>query len=636
MKGEYLNNIKKIIADDINLQAEISVLVYGVEKDIARQIPLTQYINDCITDPQKNDINAYSESNINFDMVLDEVVRDTDDANIDKLINCLSTLKRKNDNISRVWNYISDRKIKQPIERQEFPYEYKLMLVNLDQTHQQKAIDKLYTQIKEIKEFNGATYYTVLDEIEVFIKDKKIKGKLEISPLKVNPNIFIDYVNKAGDNYKKYEVETDSNELDSYLTSLLPDKLQYSKFPEIIKDDKKYNFNSLVKGIEENIDNEKITVSNCGSILEFYKYFCTSRPLPKKMSSSVVSQIYSQLSSSANKKSEADGFFDIFVLYLTYGNNVTFDEDKVPFIAERLDCYSKYGDMLINCINWNYPYLNKILNYMTVSHLGNDIQIVNTLKQFENIRTKINVSDEQLINQLDKFIENAKQSININNIQDIVPAKLYDVTTKVENQLTKLINDTALTVLKTISESDLYAQRNNSTTYYWHIVSNTFISHDIIQELPNNLLEFGLHLLKDVAFDQQSVPLYDYFSSIIDRIDKQKNPSIVTDIRNTFCNGQHNMSVQKFKLLEPWLREQGDLINRSEVAEKIIRPIISDAECRKIILNNQDFYAKVINNCNNSANNLRNTIAEMIKTSHDVTIIAFAKSIGVDINNKEK
>ena len=71
------------------LQRQISALVYGIDIEHARQIPLTKYIENCVAAENGYDINEYSESNKQFDTVLDEVIRNIDDTAIDNAVNCL-------------------------------------------------------------------------------------------------------------------------------------------------------------------------------------------------------------------------------------------------------------------------------------------------------------------------------------------------------------------------------------------------------------------------------------------------------------------------------------------------------------------------------------------------------------------
>ena len=119
LSGDYLSDISTIIKNDILLQRQMSALVYGIDIEHARQIPLTKYIESCIAADKDYDINEYSESNKQFDTVLDEVIRNVDDTAIDNSVNCLYNLKRTNNTINRIWNYLSNKKIESKLQEQK-------------------------------------------------------------------------------------------------------------------------------------------------------------------------------------------------------------------------------------------------------------------------------------------------------------------------------------------------------------------------------------------------------------------------------------------------------------------------------------------------------------------------------------
>ena len=174
LSGDYLKGIQTIINNDLQTQREIAALVYGVDVEHARQIPLKKYIEGCINGDEDHDINQYAESNKQFDIVLDEVTKEMDNALIDKIIHCLHSLTRKNDNILHIWQRIAQIKLKEPISKQEFPVEYQKLLLHLDTATQNHVIAQLYKKIVRFTDFNGGDYFKTLDEIEWFIADNNL------------------------------------------------------------------------------------------------------------------------------------------------------------------------------------------------------------------------------------------------------------------------------------------------------------------------------------------------------------------------------------------------------------------------------------------------------------------------------
>ena len=199
LSGDYLNGIQTIINNDLQTQREIAALVYGVDVEDARQIPLKKYIEGCINGEEDHDINQYAETNKQFDTVLEEVIQCMDNALIDKIIHCLHKLTRKSDVILRVWQRIAQLKLKESIEKQVFPVEYQELLLHLDTESQNHVIAQLYKKIVRFNDFNGGDYFKTLDAIDRFIAQNKLACDFTslIEAKTVKPNTFIDYIQAA-------------------------------------------------------------------------------------------------------------------------------------------------------------------------------------------------------------------------------------------------------------------------------------------------------------------------------------------------------------------------------------------------------------------------------------------------------
>ena len=93
--------------------------------------------------------------------------------------------------------------------------------------------------------------------------------------------------------------------------------------------------------------------------------------------------------------------------------------------------------------------------------------------------------------------------------------------------------------------------------------------------LPSNISDFGKKILQDIGNGTQTLPLPEEYSMIIDKIDKRTTYSIISKIRNDFCNGQTNIDIENisyedlcamgiFKTIEE------TLINYKEIKDEII------------------------------------------------------------------
>lgn len=137
--------------------------------------------------------------------------------------------------------------------------------------------------------------------------------------------------------------------------------------------------------------------------------------------------------------------------------------------------------------------------------------------------------------------------------------------------------------------------------------------------------------MKDIASGSQSFPLPEIYQSIINKLDKHNTKATIKDIKNSFCNGTATMNKSKFLFFKDWFKLQGDMITEraGSVADKIIKPIISDSDCRNQILLDMNFYIQIINQDKEESNDLIKIIETIVLKSEDTHLMEFAKKIGI-------
>ena len=644
LSGDYLNGIQTIINNDLQTQREIAALVYGVDVEHARQIPLKKYIEGCINDEGNHDINQYAESNRQFDTVLDEVVKSMDNSLVDKVIHCLHKLIRKNDNILHIWQRIAQIKLKESINKQEFPVEHREILLHLDKDSQNHVIAQLYKEIIQFNDFNGADYFKTLDEIEKFIAQNKLPCDFVslIETKEVEPKTFIDYIRTANNTddayrnnattkaYEYYQIETNSDALDNYLANLLPDNFNHADIVKTLKDNSTYTFPTLLQKITDCIKGKDVNKDNVGAIFATYRLLASDeeRPLSAMLDLSNINQLYSELESDG-RNIEESGYYDLVAMLLAHARPVSSVEDKeIKCVAEIIDYYANHGELLILSVNGNNSLLNTTLRYMVNHKLGYKLSLAEILPQFENIKNRISVEETDFIEHLSKWDKDLDKQITKDTIKNIIPnASFYDLTTRISNTLTNHINKIAIEALSEVNTDTLYNQKANHSSYYWFVATKYLL--DKIESLPDNLTEFGKKILTDIASGAQDFnSLPTCFKNIIEKLDTRKIKSTITDIRNEFCNGTKTITFIKFQFFEPWFRLHGNLKDRKgDVINKIVKPVITDTACQALILQNKDFYIDLINAAGDDAYELKQNLRNLVDKSSDAQFIEFVDII---------
>jgi len=636
LSGDYLGNkISKILQNDEILQRNISALTYGILPNDAEQIPISKYIERCLMSESGYDINKYS-SHKHFLSVLKDKVLDAD-IPPDDLIKGLAALENKfeegnKEAVVTLWNDIAQKKIQIPLIKLEFDETFKTLLTHIDSKYQQDIVNFLCYNFQTHKEFHGKLYYHATNNLRTFFK--KISAENDINnfivDIEKSPEIFIDYVSVAKENYTTYKLRANPEKLDEYLANLIPAKLEGIGILDYLVKDKLYNFDKTLKKIEDIIKNDTqlqiLNADNFKIVLDTYKILTDKKPLPVQLNSNQCSIIWNSLVSKPNTKE----FQEILLIQSVHGVNcgIVFNEDQLKIVSENTDYYACYGDLLLINLSWNIAALNQVLKYMTENKLGQSMTIENVLPKYFEIKSKIDVTEVVLIEQLDRWNESLT-TINRSNIQSIIPnALFFKFSTTIKNTLTNYLNKTIIEALSDVSVDLLYQQRTNLASY-WYVVIANLLETEFLEPLPDNLTEVGKKLLNDIASGNQSVPnKTDLFAKLITKINKKETGSLIKDIRDAFCNSRYMINPQLFVYFEAWFDQQGDLLLRShDVVHKILEPVISNNDCLNIMISKTDYYTEIINKAGDDATGIIKKINEIIKTNKDDRLIKFADKI---------
>lgn len=557
LSGSYLLNTNSIIDNSIQFQSEMAALVYGVAVEHAQQIPLTKYIENCINKGHGYDINQYAESNVHFDMVLKYVVENMDTASVDKIIHCLNKLRRESTSVHSIWKYLFLKKLGAPIEKQEFSMEYKALLLHLDSDMQNIIISRLYQEILHFTDFKGAYYFNALYEMDQFIKENGLSCDFRsiIQEKEVIPSTFIEFVQAANKEQivfsdhddtimcDGYRIKTNSESLDNYLAEL---KFNYIDVLRAIKKNSSYEFPKLLNVVTNLVKEQRVNKDNAGVIFASYRILAPMEemPLGATLKPTLINQIHLELESDG-KDIQHSGYYDFVAMKLAHNQPVSLiNGGEVKYVADVIDCYINYGDLLVQSLSSNNQLLKDLLKYMIENHLGFKISFPSIFRYFDEIRRKIEVTEEAL---LENLCEWDSKSINKGNIKICIPnASFYEVTTRIDTPLSKHINQVAVEVLSERSAKLLYSQRMDSSNYW-----NVAIVHllKVMDSLPDNLVEFCKEVFWDIALGRQEPDqLPDYLKSMISKLDSRIESAVI-DIKNSFVRGINPSILLNFSSL---------------------------------------------------------------------------------------
>ncbi|MBN2893093.1 MAG: hypothetical protein JXL97_14585 [Bacteroidales bacterium] len=523
--------------------------------------------------------------------------------------------------------------LKNEISSLVFSDSHKALLLNADNTYKIKFSKYLYNSYLNQKEFNGTSFFSAMEAFENFIKTNNLKISLSdfIVSKNVLPEIFIDYVSQSKSRFSDFKIICDNKNLNDYLIGLLEEGLPNMDFIGYLINDETYNFTTLQEKIESMISGNKLTVTNFPELIKTYKLISKSKPLPTQLTTTQVQTLISGI-----KEESKASYYDLIAMGLVNQQiNTAYSEGLDEEVAQVIEYYMTYGKLLLLSKDWGSDLLRKTVKAMTIKSLGTEMQILEVLPFFEEIRTAISITPESLLEELSLWDESIP-NIKFDNIEAQIPKfNFYKYSTETKNKLTEHINKVAIEKLKTIPETDLYAQRNTAT-HYWLNCAAILIENNTIKTLPDNLTDFSKSILVEIASGVQPIPAT---NSILDRIIKKASKSklqpTIKKICDEFCNKTKAINPSLFV----YFAENFDFINKmtsrsGDITRNILNDVFSNPTCSKLILDNSSGYIKKINEAGDDAEDLKSKIYQMLQNNPTDELINFASAIGVK-NEKE-
>jgi len=660
LENTYLKNIEDIFYNDDNLQNYISALTFNVEVEKASQVLLIRDLELTLRGEENSlNINEFA-NNINFIDILEEVVKGSELV-LDKAIQVLSKINKENlqgENINlrleKIWDILAKKQIEQEINKLSFSKNHNLLLLNISNRMKNELIKDLLNKLHSFKEFNGKAYFEALKTLDDFIKENNVNFDLQksLKQKNVESEIFLDYLSIAGENYKTYKVSTDFEKLDSFIANKIPDEIENIHLIDLSNILEECNFNNTRDKIENIISSNKLTENNFYQISTIYKSISEEKPLNKIVSMPNLYKLIEKVTE------DNEGFEDLVALRIKYANQYNYtncsvqhqqwkdklsnilnstDEDIVKEVAEQIEYYISYGDLLLLATKWKKTLLKEVCKDLVYNRYGTKrMDIKESLKNFEKIKNTLEINIEDLLKSFDRWTKFAKEEINKDNIQEVITDyEFYKYSTTISLDLTKHLNKVIKEFINNQEQETLINEWNDDDSYIWNSLY-ILMENEKIKTLPKNIFGAIKKILVQISKSEINIPEDDsIWKFFIEKIDKNKITPTIKDIRDYFIR-ENNIDCGLFRFFELLFREVGNLNEKAgDVTRTILTNIISDDNCLNMIIENQNFYAEIINKADVDAENFKDIVSNKLNNTDDNSELEeFAKKINVS-NTKE-
>lgn len=621
---EFLKGLSYVYADDEDFQKYITALSYQIDPKNALEIAYRKQLKESLVNNNPELLIEISKTNV-FAQIVFAVLNELE--NYDNPILVLDKLdgesKINEIEIQSIWDNIYYKQIKNSQTQFTYNDSQKLLLKHISIVKSKTYLNKILKELRSNKEFDAIEFSNIIDSLNKFLEGERIDIDLNkiidgLQPKSVSAESLINLIALKEDNFYNYKLESNDNDVNTYLISLDIEKLRNIKFlPKLLS---KYKLDGFKEELEIKIQANKSSGFSTLNILYSRLKEIAEKPINIGLTDA---EIYSIFTSTPTNE---EFYYDLVCMrisklnkfnasYIQYFANVLSSEDDTMSekIAERIEFYINFDDLLINCKEYSGQplYINVIKKLINKNHGDSRLAIKKVLVEFENIVKSTKIETDKFLNKLDYWSHNDFAEIDV----PTFPNSLYESCNTTDNRLTKKL-------LKVAGDYFL-----SFTKEQWIATFSDFNSKDFKLLKILNFNQWDIEAkesLKSVLYMQIDNKDFDNIGDwefLLDSFKLSENgvTSILKDVRDKLYNNRDLTTDKVFKFFLQYFIEESTL---NENPKENFRTIIKSE-----FLNDNEAIELLIENASD--------IKELMKISNQQDVKDFKQAVRDKINLSE-
>ncbi|MEO9806158.1 MAG: P-loop NTPase fold protein [Reichenbachiella sp.] len=608
LNRSYLELSSSLFTEDIDLEDCISALVFGVDKKRAGEVLLKRELVQAIRGGQMDVIkNSKSHRSFvkHFKDAYEDVKVEEKEEHIAAILKSVSDVLPK-PLIRNYWKRFSE-KVNTEVD---FSDNHKKILLNVNDENKTRLLEKvIWGLTKNIEdENNQRKYYPQVNKIRSFLTENRLKVKIEslLNEQILTPEMFLEMLEKEGEEYKKLKIDCNSDKLTNHFYQddelNIEDAYAHLKSLVILKED--HDLNKISRDLIEFLSTASHTEkTGTGWALEILKSL-NKRPISIKLST----KFYSQLSTSViSEEIIADCIaigisnFDLAYGHPNFQNTLANLSDELQqSVSEVIEWYMDYDD-LIDLISTNgnarQRSLKNITYNLTVKSYGiSRLYLPNSLSNFSLICETVFDNDSEkkvkFIERLNDWSSRYKSETDFKNMDGAI----FEYLNRQDLELIKAITKDAIGyVSEKLSLEDMKSalEVNNRDS----VLITSLIKNDIAVNFNDNYITVLEKHLNRILDGEIGLPDETCLAVLLlSKVDGRKLKGIFTRIRNKILADPGKIGYDKIDFFIDGLIRHGSLQKEPEkVAYSLVDYLFKSEEAiNSIFVPNVDFFIKTI------------------------------------------
>jgi len=642
LNPSFLRSLKFLYENDKDLPKYLSALYYQLPVNEAMDIVFTRNCQQALdnnTPEQLADI--VTRPTIFLSVIENAILNITNIENATLCLNNLELSHLTNDTTNRLWKCVFWKLNFNTLE-QEGVKDYHFILLK----HLASKQSKIRFATAMVKGYRSSEENN--PEADNYVKGVRLLREYDteimaraISPMwKISAELFVRLVERAGSDWHTMTLFIDDKELDHYLATLDMERLKTLHVIPLITEMGLYkvsSFEEYKKSLREKVSANTNNLSNLYPVLERLKEI--ERPI-SNISTLLPDNIIFSLSE--NSTPGQDDYYEMLTIALSRGNAYGYNNrgklhspltsnetDVVRIVADRIESYVNYGDLLIN----GNAYSNLALGKAVVTELTNKPHgvsrcvVKDCIMQFDAILTNYKLEPSILFNRLSQWNSDSLEFTNAEMLG--LPHSVVEQAVANENDLGHKICHLIYEYLNAITQEQWRTNLKNDSQ-----AVQLYLSFK-----PTNyqtLVDAVFEVIKSSIQDCKGVLPIPSLERILKKMEAANEPlgnelAKVVD----FVSLGHLMKPAIFCAIAPWVfKLSPNSLNDIEKFQRFIpSDILSNSSVLSILEKHQNLLVRY-----RKPESFKSKLRQMAESTYknDQEFMKFVKALGIVRTKKEK
>lgn len=636
LSGEFYKGLPQLLlGEDFQkyIKKEISALVYGIEPQDALQIVIKRYIRNCFTDKAQNaNLNAYVD-NPQFVSMLDEEIHDMDTTVYTKAVTLIDKIdedklsEESKAGMAEIWRFFGQQYIRIPNKPTNFGEYESIVFSHLSEELAQMCSKTFCERILNNIDVTGDNLFIQLEALfnSDFAKSFDISKTCPTFP--VGATRFLDYVEAAGEQYGKYPLCADSEELNKTLISNIGDSFRYFEALQILKEDDHYKVNDVADYSVSELNKKTAKAPVAYNLIRIQKLFFDK--FKSQLDNSYITTLWQEVQS--DPKSHA--YEEIYALKAsTVLEQLPEDDRHVSLLYDNALFYTTTTKLLKDVIaNRAINCRKKLVQKMVKDcrHDGNP-DYPEFIQNWENLRVILGVSHKEIIMFADAWgVNTIPESKTSEAFFALVNVSWMDALVANETPISKsLLEKCASELISQRTDQFVQSGTQNHTGNEWDTALTKLINTDYISSSNMGTLNrLAEYILDYVARNGQTSDAC--WTALLQKVDYANISASVGELKNKILNQQsgYGMNSAKFIALNKWLKLADIDSRRTDAANSVLGKVVDNAECQNIILADKEYYAPMISETVETASELHLKLKAIIDGNGESEFVQYVKGM---------